>query len=567
MFCRNCGKEMRDDAAFCPNCGALNGSASTQDQGWSGSSYAPVEQPVSPDGGRKRRGLGLMIGGGVAAVAVIALLVVAVSSLFSSPKGKVEKAFAKTAAAYEEAGEKVGMPDLDKLQKDKSISGRLSVELKGINSQLLDYDLSDLYGLGLRMSTNYSGKDRKLDAQLAAFWDDDELASFQMLADNANLYLGSPQFTGGDFFGFNTETLGADLAELSGDDSVEDISFNLFDLMDIIMDMEAGEEAEKAAKEANKALKEAIEVKKTGSKTMDINGKSTKTTVYHVVIPQDALEDYVDAMEDIMSSVDYMDMYEELLSAAGVSRDDIDYIMSDLDGLDVYGELTDSVRDVLDELGDVELDVCLSGGYVSAVLYEERIQGTKVELALYLGGGEQYVDDLSLEITADGGEILMESTGNHTGKGGTFTDETTFRIREDGRSLGRLSSEMSYKTKEGDFRWEIGVDSGGVSLGVLEMEGTLATTKDSLDLKLDDVSVRSMGMELVSLGLEYYVGPCKGMEVSVGSPTMLADMDEDDLMDLGYDIQGYAQDWLADMQELFMDRLPEDLLWALMYAF
>ena len=22
MFCRNCGKEMRDDARFCPNCGA-----------------------------------------------------------------------------------------------------------------------------------------------------------------------------------------------------------------------------------------------------------------------------------------------------------------------------------------------------------------------------------------------------------------------------------------------------------------------------------------------------------------------------------------------------------------
>ena len=25
MFCKNCGKEMRDDARFCPNCGAVNG--------------------------------------------------------------------------------------------------------------------------------------------------------------------------------------------------------------------------------------------------------------------------------------------------------------------------------------------------------------------------------------------------------------------------------------------------------------------------------------------------------------------------------------------------------------
>lgn len=233
---------------------------------------------------------------------MIALLVVGVSSLFASPRGTVEKAFTKTTAAFEEAGDKLGMPDLAKLQKDRSISGSFRVELTGISSQLVGYDLSDLYGLGLGMRTNYSGKDRKMDAQLSAFWDDDELVSFQMLADNANLYLGSSQFTDGSFYGLNTETLGADLKKLSGDDSVEDISFNLFDLMDIILKAAPGEESEKAVKEANKALKAALEVKKTGAKTMDIHGKSTKTTAYHVVIPQDALEDYVDAMAPAVES-------------------------------------------------------------------------------------------------------------------------------------------------------------------------------------------------------------------------------------------------------------------------
>ena len=350
---------------------------------------------------------------------------------------------------------------------------------------------------------------------------------------------------------------------------MEDISFNLFDLMDIVLKAAPGEESEKAVKEANKALKAALEVKKTGAKTMDIHGKSTKTTAYHVVIPQDALEDYVDAMEDVLSSVDYVSMYEELFQAMGVSGDDIDDLLADLEDVYVYGDLADAVKYFLDELGDVEVDVYLSGGYVSAILYEERIQGTKVEAALYLGGGDQYVDNLSLEIRADDSELLVESAGNHTGKGGAFTDETTIRIKEDGRSVGRLTSEMRYEPKgKGDnFRWEIGVDSSGVSLGVVEMEGSLALTKDSLDLKLEDVSVRTMGMEVFSLSLEYAVGPCKGMEVSVSSPTMLADMDEDDLMDLGYDLQANAQDWALDMQDLFTSRLPSELLWALMYAF
>ena len=163
----------------------------------------------------------------------------------------------------------------------------------------------------------------------------------------------------------------------------------------------------------------------------------------------------------------------------------------------------------------------------------------------------------------------VKSTGDHGLKSGLYTDETTIRIKEDGRSVGRLTSEMRYEPKgKGDnFRWEIGVDSSGVSLGVVEMEGSLALSKDSLDLKLEDVSVRTMGMEVFSLSLEYAIGPCKGMEVSVSSPTMLADMDEDDLMDLGYDLQANAQDWALDMQDLFTSRLPSDLLWALMYAF
>jgi hypothetical protein len=575
MFCKNCGKEMRDDARFCPNCGAVNGGPAAGSvppdagrQGW-GAPAGGAGAAAPAEGAPKRRGLGLVIGAGVAAVAVIALLVVGVSSLFASPRGTVEKAFTKTAAAFEEAGDKLGMPDLVKLQKDRSISGSFRVELTGISSQLVGYDLSDLYGLGLGMRANYSGKDRKMDAQLSAFWDDDELVSFQMLADNANLYLGSSQFTDGSFYGLNTETLGDDLKNLSGDDSVEDISFNLFDLMDIILKATPGEENEKAVKEANKALKAALEVKKTGAKTMDIHGKSTKTTAYHVVIPQDALEDYVDAMEDILSSVDYVSMYEELFQAMGVPGDEIDDLLADLEDVYVYGDLADAVKYFLDELGDVEVDVYLSGGYVSAVLYEERIQGTKVEAALYLGGGDQYVDNLSLEIRADGGELLVESAGNHTGKGGAFTDETTIRIKEDGRSVGRLTSEMRYEPKgKGDnFRWEIGVDSSGVSLGVVEMEGSLALSKDSLDLKLEDVSVRTMGMEVFSMSLEYAIGPCKGMEVSVSSPTMLADMDEADLMDLGYDLQANAQDWALDMQDLFTSRLPSDLLWALMYAF
>lgn len=567
MFCRNCGKEMRDDAKFCPNCGTVNSASGSVGE----SAPRPQANPGSSAGAsipkKKRRGAGLVIGAGVAVVAVVGVLVVTVSGLFASPKGRVEKAIAKTMSAYSEIDKELGIPDLRALQEGKSVSGRASVELNSINSQLVGYDLSSLRGLGARVRTNYDHEARKIDAEMAAYWDSEDLVAIQMLFDDANLYVGSPQFTGDTFYGMNTETLGADLVEMTGDDSVEDVSFNVFDLIDIAVPEGQSEEMEKAVKAANKDLLAAVEVEKVGSETIDVNGKNTKTTEYHVVIPQEALEDYVDAMEDVMSAVDYVELYEDLLKATGMSRDDINYIMSNMGDMDVYGELADGIKDALDVLGDVELDVYLSGGYVSAVIYEESFYGTEVEIGLYLGGGSQYVDNLSLEIEIEEGMILIESEGNHTGKGGEFTDETTIQISEDGTSMGRLTSEMSYrpKEKEDNFQWEISVASYGSTLGSLMMEGQLTTTKDSLDLRLEDVSVQSAGIELFSIRVDYYIGPCEGMDVSVKSSKMIADMDELDVMELAYELQENAQEWTEDMQSLMAGKLSEELLWYLMY--
>ena len=89
MTCRYCGNELRDDAKFCPHCGAVSGTAP----------MAPVyDSPKAPSGGKGKKGL--LIGGAVAAVAVIALLTVVVSGMLSNAKGQVEKALSKTAAAY-----------------------------------------------------------------------------------------------------------------------------------------------------------------------------------------------------------------------------------------------------------------------------------------------------------------------------------------------------------------------------------------------------------------------------------------------------------------------------------
>ena len=306
-----------------------------------------------------------------------------------------------------------------------------------------------------------------------------------------------------------------------------------------------------------------MEVKKEGAKTLDINGASTKTTLYRVTVSQEAME-----LEDVLSAMNYYDLYEELYRAMGMPREQIDEIMSALEELDVYGELADSLRDAINELGDVELDVCVSGGYVSAVMYEDRINGSDVELALYLGGGEEYVDDLSLEIVVDGNTVEVKSTGDHGLKSGVYTDETTVRVREGSSTLVRVSSDLTIDPRaSGDnFRWKVGADSSGLSIFVLETEGDLTVTENSMDLSLDEGSVRAVGMEVCTLGFDYSVGPCQGMDVEVDDVRMLADMSEMDLLELAYTLQSNAETWAADMEELFGSRLSEELLWDLMYS-
>lgn len=560
MICKNCGNEMRDDARFCPHCGALN----SPDMGeglpqgavpYGAPSYTGPEAPVS-GGGKKT---GLIIGIAVAAVAVIAILIAVMSGLFSSAKGAVEKAAVKSAAAYAQAEKALGLPDLSHLSREQSYSQELSMVLNGINSTLVGYDMSALSGLGLRMSADLSGEERYLGFELSAFWDDEDLINFYITADDAEMYFSSPQITGETLYGVNTETLGADLARTTGDNSMKDISFNIFDLIDQAMETVDPEGMEQAVKEANKALWEKAEVKKTGSRTLSVNGKEQKTTAYQVTFPQEAMENYVDALAEVMSAMNYYDLYEEMFRSMGMPRDELEDFLSQLEDMDIYGELAEALKDAIGELGDLELDVCLYGGYVAAVSWEGRIDRSDVELLITLGGGEEYVDNLGMEITADGVKVTVRSEGDHGCKNGTFTDKTTVRA-----GAVRVTSELNYdpKGKSDNFNWDISISGAGS----LEMAGTLtAPDKDSVSLDLENISLKLMGMEVCSLGLEYSAGPFQGNRQTGGKVEIITAMDEEELMQMTLDTQERALAWANQMENLFASRLPEELLWAMMH--
>ena len=583
MLCLQCGKEIGDGAKFCPHCGAAAAAsapnpAATPESGAGTGPYtyaygssasssagmgsAPASPPSPPEDTGKRGKKGFIIGGAVAAVAVVAAVVFLLASgVFSSPKGQVEKAIAKSLSAYASAGEKIDFPDMAELMQDKSVSQSFSMELTGINSELVGYDLSSLQGLGVRLSGGYDQKGRRADSELAAFWADREIASLVMAVDDNVLSFASPQFTGGEAYGLDTETLGADLARLGVEDEdidVSQIGFNLFDLAEQTAPSQQSGEMERKLVEAAARLGGAIEVEKTGKKTIEVNGTSVNAAAYLVAIPEEAMEEYVDALSDAMAQMDSQEQSRKLLWGIGLDEDTINSIMPDVTGVDVYGEIFAAWKEMLRAMGDLELEVYLDGGYVCAVEYSKEQNGSGLELGLYLGGGDSYVDDISFRAAGmDGEEVLIESTGNHSGKGGEFTDETTFRMRSGGSTVFRVSSNLSYRPDGGadNFEWRLNMNNAAS----LKMAGRLSTGKRSMVFQLDDVTLTAAGMEICSLSVDYEVGPYRnGAGASLAGPTLLGGMELDELEELYYEIEYYAQEWAYDVMAL----IPEDLLWA-----
>lgn len=548
MICRNCGNEIQDGGKFCPRCGALI----SPDTG-GGAAGSPVWE--KPEGGGKKKRTGLIAGGLVAAAAAIALLAVAAGGLFASPKQKLERAVVKSLAAYAQAEAALGLPDLSRLTEERSVSQRMSLRLTDLNTAMTGYDLSALEGLGLRFRSDLDGTDRKLGVELAAFWDDQELLDIRLAADDAQVYLASPQLTNGDFYGVNTETLGSDLSRMGVRD-VENVSFNFFDLVDLAAPEGRTEEIRQTVKETNKALLDAVEVEKAGKETISVNGTETKTDVYRATVPKEAMKNYVNGMAGVLSEMSSAALYEEIYRSMGMPEDALEEIMGELEALDPYGDLAESLGNLLDELGDVELTVYVGGGYVSAARYEGYVDNTPLRLALYLGGGSEYVDDLRLEVEANGQEIVIDSSGDHGCSGGVFIDETTIR-----GAFSTVTSQLRYEPGGAgeNLSWDLSIPGAGS----LEMAGQLTCSEESFELQLEELCLKVLGMELCSVELDYSVGPCEGQSVTVGGPSLIGEMDSLELMMAALKLETNARTWAEDMQATVISRLPAELLYRM----
>lgn len=496
MFCDNCGKKLEPGAKACPFCGAAAGRRASFGQpspaAWDASSpaYGGPEAPKS----RKK----LLIGAGAAVLLLCCAAALAFGLLSGNPKAKVGQAIASSAAAYADALEAFPLFSFRDAAADQEISHSLFLEIQDISDDFktASFNPDLLQWLGLRISSDFSRTDRILGITASACYDSEEILRLQLGLEDGLGELYCPELMENRSLVFHTETLGADLSAL-GMGNLGDLRFNLFDLL------EAFQPAEPDRAAALALIKE-IEVKGTGKSTVTVNGKGLKCQGYRAIIPQDALETYLDTLEEACEARDSrgLQAVSDVLRSAGLAGDRLSALERELrHSLDSASRIR-ALKDALGDTGDVEADIFLHDGYVAAVKWD----GPEGGLALYLGGGEAYPDNLGLEIQMDGAALLLSSSGNHTGKDGAFTDTTSLRLQTNGVTVSSFVSDLAYRPdRKNNFTWSL--QSGPIAL---EAVGRALPGPDALDLELDDVTLSAYNEPIVSLEAAYSVGPYQG---------------------------------------------------------
>lgn len=521
MFCNKCGTQLSENAKFCWSCGAGITPAEeavippqvpeaeapilqeapvepvTEASGYEQPTWTPPVESEQPKKPRKKWIPFAIIGGTVAAIAAI-VLGLFFTGFFDNDSTRLQKAMTKSAGAFAEAIEALDLPDFQYMQDENAYSAEFAFTLNKIQ------DNAELNGLGISGSLDYNLPGKQLDLILTPSYGAIDLLNAQIKLDDNMLYLGSPELTGNTFYSFNTETLLKDVAKLDAEVAgMEDIRINVFELLQILGGESAdnNEDQQKLAK-AGEDLKNAMQAEKVGTEEISVNGHDLKCDKYNVIFTKEAIRAYFEIALDATMRSYSSDILLKICESLNIPEEmtaGTDLTMP----APVANEFTEAIREALGEIDDLEMIFYVNDGYVVAIVYETEIEDSPIAFVVNIGGGENYVDDLSFSITVDGQTILLESTGNHAGKNGKFTDETKLYLKAQGFSMRILSSSLSFDSKKSadNLQWTIGIPSTTINVS-----GNISFDDKSMAVDLYDCSISQTGEELLAIRLYYSVG-------------------------------------------------------------
>ncbi len=534
MLCRNCGKELSENDKFCIACGTPVEQEETADV------FIEAEVPTPVTKGKNK--LLIPIVAIVAVVGIVAALLL--SGVFANPTAKLLKAAINSWNAWDEAAV-LDKEDLEWLEDaQEAYSGELQLWLEDFP------DLKMLEGFGLRGSFDYSLAQRQFGMTLAPTYGAADIVHAQLLLKNNELYIGSEELTTDAYYMIHTDRLGQELAALGVDMSgMENIGFNLFESTEGIQEgsEENLETYEDLVTEA-KTIWEQIQVEKAGSGEIDVNGTAMKADTYHVVIPQAAVSALMDALEPVVMSHLNNNAMTEMCRSMNVDAETLAMLEMNLrESTAMYQETFNKVREALEEMGDLELDVFVSDNYLVAVEFAVTYEDVTVDFRVALGGGENYVDNISLSAKDENGEgFLIVSQGDHSAKSGTFTDKTSITLTEDDSEVFGWDLRYAPEAQSDNLSWVINAEEVAI-----EMNGQLTLGEKEFTLRLEELKLEEAGYVLGAFGFEYRMGQYNPQQVDTTNHKVLAEMTTADMTAAANALMTNAMTWLGWVQQNF----------------
>lgn len=534
MFCKKCGRSLTENDKFCLDCGTPVDQM--QEEVVFTTAEAPAPAPV------KRSKAKLLIP--IVAVVVLVGIVAAVllSGAFGSDASRLFEAIANSVNAWNETSRTDPETVAWLAEAQEEYSGEMTVWLEDFP------DLVQLEGFGIRADFDYSQSQRYFGMNLAPTFGYADLIHAQVVLKDNELYFGSQELTKDTYYMIHTDLLGQEMNALgAGVPELDSMGFNLFDMAQTMQeDVLADQAAIENLMEVFKTLKEQVTIEKTATGEIDVNGNALKADTYHVVIPQTAVSAILDAVEPIYMAQNSTEGMLEAYAAMGMDDETLEMLAEELEEMAAMQQETfDEARKAIEAMGDLEMDLYVSKKLVVQVAFTITVEEYTIDTTIDLGGGENYVDDLSVTMMDQNGEgVTLVSQGDHGGKSGTFTDKTT--IIAEGESIGW---ELRYtpEAESDNLYWKINV-ADEVSI---EMKGQLTLNDKEFFLRLDELKLAEGDYTLGTFGIEYRFGPYAPTEVDTSNYKVLAEMTDADMTAASTGLMMNAMEWVSWLQENF----------------